>query len=444
MTKRRKSKVSRPKGELFKQLGWLAPGLGVKRWLAPILLGTSLIGVGLAVVFLDIYRNAPETWWLPVLSAASLRVFSRPVRALIFGLLGIALILWGVGGLNRSLLAPYRRPGHPVLDELTLHRKLERGPKIVALGGGHGLSVLLRGLKNFTYNLTAVVTVADDGGSSGRLRRSLGMLPPGDIRNCLAALSNDETLLSQLFQYRFPSGESGLEGHSFGNLFIFALSEIMGSFEEAVAESGRVLSVHGRVLPATLHDVRLVADVALPFAVSEVRVEGESHIPEFPGKVSRIWLEPNNPPAYPQVIQALLGADLIVMGPGSLFTSVLPNLLVPDIGAAVRASRALKIFVCNLTTQPGETDGFTCEDHVRVILDHVGEGLFDLIVVNSSQEALLPENHEWVRVEEELDNQYALYRADLVDVEQPSRHNGEKLSKVLMDLLQERTGPLVE
>jgi uncharacterized cofD-like protein len=438
------NKGSKRNKMLLAQLGWLMPGLGVKRWLGPILLGTTLIGVGLAVIILDFYRNAPDTWWLPIIAAISLREFSRPVRALIFGLLGLALILWGVGGLNRSLMAPYRKPGHAVLDELSQHRKLERGPKIVAVGGGHGLAVLLRGLKKYTNNLTAVVTVADDGGSSGKLRRSAGMLPPGDIRNCLAALSNDETLLSQLFQYRFASGVGGLEGHSFGNLFIYAMSEITGSFEEAVAESGKVLSVHGRVLPATLHDVKLVADVAVPFAVTEVRVEGESSIPEFPGKVNRVWLEPNNPPTYPKVVQALLSADLIVVGPGSLFTSLLPNLLVPDLVAAMRASRALKIYVCNLTTQPGETDGFSCNDHIQVIIDHVGEGLFDIILVNSLQEGVLPAGYNWVCVDENLSSQYALHSTDLVSDDTPTRHDGEKLSKVLIDLLQERTGPLVE
>jgi uncharacterized cofD-like protein len=444
MKKKKKYGGSGRDKALFAQLGWLTPGLGVKRWLGPILLGTSLIGVGLAVIILDFYRNAPDAWWLPIVSAISLREFTRPVRALIFGLLGLALILWGVGGLNRSLMAPYRRPGHGVLDELSQHRRLERGPKIVAIGGGHGLAVLLRGLKKYTNNLTAVVTVADDGGSSGRLRRSAGMLPPGDIRNCLAALSNDETLLSQLFQYRFASGMTGLEGHSFGNLFIYALSEITGSFEEAVAESGKVLSVHGRVLPATLHDVKLVADVSAPFSASEVRVEGESSIPEFPGKVNRVWLEPNNPPTYPKVVQALLGADLIVVGPGSLFTSILPNLLVPDLVAAMGASRALKIYVCNLTTQPGETNGYSCNDHIQVIIDHAGEGLFDIVLVNSRQEAALPEGYEWVCVDENLSSQYALHSTDLVNDDAPTRHDGEKLSKVLMDLLQERTGPLVE
>jgi uncharacterized cofD-like protein len=442
--KRKKRKDLKIKKDLPKQLGWLAPGLGVKRWFILIILGVSFIAVGLGIFFLDIYRNAPDTWWLPIISAASLRVFSRPVRIILFGLLGIALILWGVGGLNRSLMAPYVKRGRPVLDDLTQRRRLERGPKIVAVGGGHGLAVLLRGLKNHTYNLTAVVTVADDGGSSGKIRRSSGMLPPGDIRNCLSALASDETLLTQLFQYRFSSGDIGLEGHSFGNLFIYALSEIMGSFEEAVAESGRVLAVHGRVLPATLHDVKLLADVALPFETSEVRVEGESTIPKIPGKVSRIWLEPSAPPAYPQVIRALLGADLIVIGPGSLYTSLLPNLLVPDIAAAMRASRALKIYVCNITTQPGETDCYSCGDHIQALVDHVGEGVFDIIVVNTKQEGNLPEGYQWVTVNEDLESQYPLYQADLVSSVYLTSHDGEKLSKVLIDLLQERTGPLVE
>lgn len=425
-------------------LRWLTPGLGVKRWLLPILLGLSLLAVGVGILVLDVYRTAPESWWLPLLSAASLRFLIRPVRALIFGGLGVGLVVVGIWGLNRSLLAPFMRPGRPVVDALATHRRRGRGPRIVAIGGGHGLSNLLRGLKAFTYNLTAVVTVADDGGSSGRLRRTMGILPPGDIRNCLAALSNDEELIAQLFQYRFANGEGGLDGHSFGNLFISAMSEITGSFEEAVAESGRVLSVHGRVLPSTLHDVKLVADVVLPYTVSEVRVEGESRIPEVSGKVSRVWLEPDNPPAFPQVIQALLKADLILIGPGSLYTSILPNLLVPDLAAAVRASQALKIFVCNVATQKGETVGYTCGDHVRVLENHLGGDLFDIVVSNERCEGPLPTDVQWVTAEEDLEDDFAVYRADVVDPERPWRHDGEKLARVLIDLLQERTGPLID
>lgn len=425
-------------------LRWLAPGLGVKRWLIPILLGMTLLGVGLGILILDVYRKAPDTWWLPLLSAASLRSLDRPLRALIFGALGIGLVFGGMWGLYHSITAPFRRPGRPLLDELADHRRRERGPRIVAIGGGHGLATLLRGLKEYSYNITAVVTVADDGGSSGRLRRSHGILPPGDIRNCLAALSNDEALMTQLFQYRFADTEDGLDGHSFGNLFISTLAEITGSFEQAVAESGRLLSVHGQVLPATLHDVRLVADVTLPHLASEVRVEGESTIPGFPGSVHRVWLDPPNPSAFPKVIQAMLAADLIVVGPGSLYTSILPNLLVPDIAAALRASRALKIYVCNVASQPGETDGYSCGDHVRALEEHLGSGLFDLVVCNRNTEGTLPAGIEWVRAESDLDADYAVYQADLVDEQNPWRHDAQKLAQVLIDLYQERTGPLVE
>jgi hypothetical protein len=281
---------------IARNLRWLVPGLGVKRWLLVALAGTTLIGVGLAILILDVYRTAPETWWLPLLSAASLRFIARPLRALIFGGLGLGLIITGIYGINRSLLTPFMRPGHPVVDALTQHRRRERGPRVVVIGGGTGLYTLLRGIKNYTNNITAIVSVADDGGSSGRIRREVGILPPGDIRHCLAALSSDEALLTQLFQYRFPDGEGTLTGHSFGNLFIAALADITGSFESAVAESGHVLAISGSVLPSTVHNVRLVADVKLPFLVSEVRVEGESQIPETTGSIRRVWLEPNNPP----------------------------------------------------------------------------------------------------------------------------------------------------
>jgi uncharacterized cofD-like protein len=362
----------------------------------------------------------------------------------IFGGLGVGLILYGLWELNRTLLKPLIRPGRGLADTLRLHRQRERGPRVVAIGGGHGLATLLRGIKHHSNNITAIVTVADDGGSSGRLRREKGILPPGDIRNCLAALSDDEALLAQLFQYRFSDGEAGLDGHSFGNLFITALAEITGSFEAAVAESGRVLAVRGRVLPSTLHDVRLSADVRLPHTVSEVRVQGESQIPKTNGKVRHVWLEPNNPPAFPQAIQAILAADLIIIGPGSLYTSILPNLLVPDIAEAIRASRALKIFVCNVATEQGETTGYGVGDHIRAIEEHVASGLFDIAVANSNNTEKLPEGVEWVRLEAGLDQRYWIYQADLVDALHPWRHDSDKLARAVMDLFHERTGPLVE
>lgn len=425
-------------------ISWLLPGIGVKRWLVLILLGTTLLGVGLGILILEIYRTAPDTWWLPALSTASLRFLPRPVRAIVFGGLGIGLILIGVFELNRTIIKPFLRPGDRIAMTLRNHRQRGRGPRVVAIGGGHGLATLLRGIKPFTNNITAIVTVADDGGSSGRLRDDLGILPPGDIRNCLAALSGDEALLAQLFQYRFANGHAGLEGHSFGNLFISALAEITGSFESAVAESGRVLAVQGQVLPSTLHDVRLEADVVLPHTESQVRIYGESQIPKTNGKVKRVWIEPQNPPAFPQAIQAILAAELIIVGPGSLYTSILPNLLVPDLVNAIRASRALKIYVCNVATERGETTGYTCGDHVRVIEDHVSGGLFDVVIANHRYEGKIPDTIDWVKIEPDLEQGYSVYAADLVDNLYPWRHDSAKLGKVIIEIFQERTGPLVE
>jgi hypothetical protein len=284
---------------------WLRPGLGIKRWFFFVIVGITLLGLGVAVIVIDLYRtDSSNPVLLTLLSYASLRFIPRAWRAFIFGGLGIGIVIYGIYQLNRSLLRPFIRPGSDVFDQLANYQRRERGPRIVAIGGGHGLATLLRGLKAHTGNLTAVVTVADDGGSSGRLRESLGILPPGDIRNCLAALSNDEALLTQLFQYRF-SGSPDLDGHSFGNLFITALADITGSFEDAVVESGRVLSVNGRVLPATLHNVKLVASMDVPHSINEVRVEGESRIPEMAGRVRHVWLEPDDAFAFPPVIKAV-------------------------------------------------------------------------------------------------------------------------------------------
>lgn len=427
----------------FRQfLRWFLPGLGIKRWMVMILLGITMLGVGFAIFLLNIYRtDTNNSAILAFLSYISLRFLPRLARVFIFGSLGIGFVVYGIWGLNHALLRPFLRPGRTVLDQLAEYRRRERGPRVVAVGGGHGLSTLLRGLKEHTRNLTAVVTVADDGGSSGRLRESLGILPPGDIRNCLAALSNDEDLLTQLFQYRF-SGSPDLDGHSFGNLFITALTEITGSFEEAIAESGRALSVSGRVLPSTLRDVRLVADVRLPYTVNEIRVEGESKIPEMAGRVRRVWLEPNNPPAFPPVLQSILSADLIVIGPGSLYTSLLPNLLVPDLLAAIHASRAIKVLVCNIATQKGETDSYSCYDHARVVEEHIGEDLFDVVLCNENYKGDPGVNSEWVRADEKTIADQRSYCADLIDDEHPWRHDSVKLAQALMDLFFERTGPL--
>jgi len=422
---------------------WFAPGIGVKRWFLILLAGVTLIGTGLAIYLLDVYRNAPETWWLPVISILSLRFLSRTLRVIIFAILGFGLIGLGIWGLNHSLLVPFLRPGKRLVDQVADYRRRERGPRIVVIGGGHGIATVLRGLKEHTNNLTAVVSVADDGGSSGELRRSLGILPPGDIRNCLAALSDDEALLTQLFQYRFGE-DSGLGGHSFGNLFISALTDITGSFEKAIAESGRALSVHGQVLPSTLHNIKLVADVQLPDARTEVRVEGESQIPRTAGRVRRVWLEPDDASAYPPVIQAVLAADMIVIGPGSLYTSLLPNILVRDLLQAIQSSRALKIFISNVATQPGETDLYTSGDHIRSLEEQVGSALVDVIICNSWYDADFGNGVQWVRTDERLERDPRLYLSDLADHRQPEHHDAVKLAQVLMDIYNERTGPVIQ
>ena len=422
---------------------WFVPGLGVKRWFLVMLAGVTLIGTGLAIYLLDIYRSAPNTWWLPFVSFLSLRFLSRGLRIVIFGGLGIGLIGLGIWGLNHSLLVPFMRPGQRLVDQVTDYRRREKGPRVVVIGGGHGIATVLRGLKEHTNNLTAVVSVADDGGSSGELRRNLGILPPGDIRNCLAALSDDEALLTQLFQYRFGE-DTGLGGHSFGNLFISALADIMGSFEKAIAESGRALSVHGQVLPATLHNVRLVADIQLQNTQTEVRVEGESQIPRASGRINRVWLEPDDASAYPPVISAILSAEMIVLGPGSLYTSILPNLLVHNLLDAIRSSRALKIFVSNIATQPGETDMYSAGDHVRILEELAQTEIVDVIICNSWYDANFGNGVQMVRVDSALEHDSRLYISDLADHQQPGHHDAGKLAQVLVDLFNERTGPIVK
>ena len=423
---------------------WFQPGLGVKRWFVLVLLGITMLGVGLAIFVLEIYRTqSTNNLFLTVLAYASLRFLPRVLRVLIFAGLGVGFVTYGILRLNRSLLRPFIRPGRAVVDELTSYQLRKRGPRIVAIGGGHGLSTLLRGLTAYTSKLTAIVTVADDGGSSGRIRESFGILPPGDIRNCLAALSNDEEMLTQLFKYRF-SGAGELDGHSFGNLLITALADITGSFESAIAESGKVLSVSGRVLPSTLHDVRLVADMELPHSLNQVRVQGESSIPKMAGRVRRIWLEPNDAPAFPPTLKAVLNADLIVIGPGSLYTSILPNLLVSDLLGAIHASRALKVYVCNIATQSGETDVYTCYDHVRALEEHVGESLFDVILCNDHYEGQLDEGSQFVRADEKTLADPRTYTANIADENYPWRHDSNKLASTLIQLLEEYTGPLEE
>jgi uncharacterized cofD-like protein len=312
----------------------------------------------------------------------------------------------------------------------------------VAIGGGTGLATLLRGLKTHTPHITAIVTVCDDGGSSGRLRRELGLLPPGDFRNCIAALAADEALITQLFQYRFGQGEA-LRGHSFGNLFITALAAVTGSFERAILEASRVLAVQGRILPSTLEDVTLVADLkvesnAAPSGLT--RVKGESAIPKARQPIERVFLQPEDAHAYPEAVRAILDADLIVAGPGSLFTSILPNLLVRDIRKAVEASAAKRLYVCNIATQPGETDGFDVGQHMNTLLRHLGPGLFPFVLANSGTPVPGADlgQSQLVAPQHPLHADYEVIEADVLDAAIPWRHDSGKLASQILHFYRER------
>ncbi|MBF2057909.1 MAG: YvcK family protein [Cyanobacterium sp. T60_A2020_053] len=354
---------------------WVSPGIFVKRWLI-----TSLLGVLLTVLGFAIWVKLTPINRLIELVIDFLNKFTSTVPNYVTGpvaiTLGLFLLYWGQHRTFSSIQDAFQLDSQQQLvDVLWDHHRLNRGIKIVALGGGTGLSTMLRGLKEYSSNITAVVTVADDGGSSGVLRRELGALPPGDIRNCIAALANEEKLLTELFQYRFNSGE-GLKGHSFGNLFLTAMSDITKDPETGIHASSQVLAIKGRVLPATLDNVTLWAKFA-----DGVLVEGESSIAERGGKIIEFGCKPSSPQALPSVLEAIRQAEFIVMGPGSLYTSVIPNLLVPEIRQAILSSKAPKIYVCNIMTQPGETDNYTVADHIRAIDEVCGAKLFDGVLV---------------------------------------------------------------
>ena len=355
---------------------WLIPGLQVKRWFFMIFVGAVLMTFGILILF-DI---KPVFYTMEFIRKIAMNISTEWIAfaAIMFG---AGIFFKGWQKTNLSMLEGEDK--HSLLEQLYRRRKLNRGPKIVAIGGGTGLSMLLRGIKNITNNITAVVTVGDDGGSSGRLREEMGVLPPGDIRNCIAALADDEDLVTKLFQYRFKAGE-GLEGHSFGNLFLTALCSITGDMVRAVKESSNVLSIRGRVLPSTLDDMKLVAEM------EDGRViHGESNIPEAHGKIKRLYTDPQDCKALEDVITAIKEAELIILGPGSLYTSVIPNLLIKEISNEIALSNAKKIYVCNIMTQPGETDEYSVSDHLNALMTHAqSRNIIDTVLVND----FLPSN----------------------------------------------------
>ncbi|MEJ6952319.1 gluconeogenesis factor YvcK family protein [Natronospora cellulosivora (SeqCode)] len=417
---------------------WLYPGLGIKRWISFLIVSLLLISTGISILIGYQIISQVEVMIIEFFSPVLGR-FSYFMDYII----AVLLIILGVWIMNFSLKAAlkgiFRRESNSkLLDELYRKKVLKKGPKIAALGGGTGLSNLLRGLKKHSSNISAIVTVADDGGSSGKLRDELGILPPGDIRNCLVALADAEPLMQELFQYRFNSGGQ-LEGHSFGNLFIATLTEVLGDFEEAVKESSKVLAIRGKVLPASNENVHLGAI----YSDKSTRM-GESVIPEANKKIEKVFLKPADCQATSEALEAIREAEIIVLGPGSLYTSIIPNLLVNGIADEILKSDAVKIYVSNVMTQPGETSDYSVADHVKAIFDHSHKGLFDYVIANKAEgsEELILKYKEEGAYQVSLDKTklkemgVETIEADLISAQGYIRHDPEKLAEIILNILQ--------
>lgn len=420
---------------------WLRPGMMIKRWIIMLSAGIVITSLSIAMGLAWIYRNyefpASTTSFVQFVT---LQFIPHPYREIVVLVPGAAFILVGLFQLSRSLLSPFmdQRTGASGLAELIATHRFGAEPelRIVTIGGGTGLSTLLRGLKQHPVEITAIVTVGDDGGSSGRLRTEFNMPPPGDIRNCLVALADSETLLGELFQYRFDTEDSSLNGHSFGNLFITAMTKVSGSFEQAIIESSRVLNIRGTVVPSSLENIVVAAEM-----MDGRTLYGETTIVREQARIKRVFLEPATAEAYDPAIEAILSADLIVLGPGSLYTSVIPNLLVEGIAHALRFAPGERVYVCNVATQPGETDGFTVLDHIRALDEHCGGIPFDRILVNSN---LAPSvtgiKPEWGVAAVsynglgEYEGRVVVDQRDVVNPQFPLRHDPEKLAAVLLDI----------
>ncbi len=371
---------------LLSLLKWLYPGMRVKRWMLLTLLGLLLIVAGIALAvnigWSDYLENLDElmVWTFAKTSLDT----SDPKVSLLMGLvlilLGLLLVFVSYFQFNHSILSTVAPEAQEDLaDRIFQRRSLAQGHRIVVIGGGTGLSTMLRGLKERTSNIVAIVTVTDNGGSSGRLSQQMGVLPPGDLRNCLVALSDSEPTLASLFQFRFEEGHEGLAGHSFGNLFIAAMTEIYkGNYEQAIAATSKVLAIRGKVYPSTTQNVMLLGEME-----DGTIVEGETQIAHHSLPIKQMYLRPENTRPLPEALEAIRLADAIIMGPGSVFTSIVPNFLVDGIADAVDKSKAVKIYVCNVMTQPGETDNFTASDHLRALAQHApGKRLFDYVLLN--------------------------------------------------------------
>lgn len=401
---------------------WLYPGMKIKRWIATSLVGVLIVAGG-AIAFASAY--------------ALVKTFG-----IVIIICGIILIVLGIGKMIVSLITLFLPKGERELVNILYQRRyLERGPKIVAVGGGHGLSNLLLGLKEYSANITAIVTTADSGGSTGRLRQEFNIVAPGDIRNCLVALADAPALMGELFQFRF-SKESQLQGHNFGNLFLTAMVQLTGGdFEKAVKESSKVLAIRGKVIPSTVSNVHLVAEYE-----DGSFTEGEAKIPERKKKINRVFLKPEDAQATAEALESIAEADIIVLGPGSLYTSIMPNVVIKEIAEAIVASPAYKMYVCNVMTQQGETDNYTASDHVKAIVDHTSPGILNAVLVNSAEVPLDAQGRYKAEdsfpvvpdIERIKGMGYTVVATDLLSINDYVRHDSTKLTKALIRLIERR------
>lgn len=424
----------------LKWFRWFVPGLNIKRWLTLFGLGVGAVIFGLSIMlnyqwisfFEDLVLQYSYLWF---------GVYDYAVLVAV-GVVAIALgtlcMLVGTSKVIKTIIRAIIPEGEGVGDIIFQNMRLQKGPKVVVIGGGTGLSNLLRGLKSYTNNLTAIVTVADDGGSSGRLREDFNMIAPGDLRNCLVALADTESLMENLFQYRF-SGKGELSGHSFGNLFLTALTQVYeNDVEEALEAASKILKVRGRVIPASTEFIKLSAELE-----DGTIVHGESNIPYGGSPIKRVFSSPLKPTPEGAALQAIDEADAIILGPGSLYTSIIPNLLIKKIAVHLRASKVPKIYVCNVMTQPGETDGYSVADHIEAIERHGGRGLINTVLVNEStmdQELLKTyEKAGQGPVAIDMDRlskkKIRTVRANLVSSNNRAIHDHDRLGKVLMDII---------
>ncbi len=417
---------------------WLRPGTGVSGWLIVVFLGELLLALAGALVIRQLFRDVPASSPAgQVFNLASLQFLPDWLRPVVVLAVGIGIFVYGMRRLLGVLLEPFPAHTQPLVELVYQKRSLARGRRIVAIGGGTGQSTLLRGLKQATSNLTAIVTVADDGGSSGKLREELGIAPVGDIRNCITALADAEPTMTRLLQYRFPtdaSDSAGLGGHAFGNLLIAALSDIAGDFEEGVRLSNRVLAVRGQVVPVAPQPLTLHAELAHGQVL-----EGQSLIMRARG-IRRVWISPAMVEASADAVEAIRSAELVVMGPGSLYTSLLPSLLVPGIRSALEATSGVRVFVCNVATQPGETEGYTLSEHLAALHAHEVGSLVDVVLANDNAHARHPADYPAAPVRLDMmpgQGTPQLVTADVVDMDNAHRHDPQKLAVALLRILDE-------